>query len=381
MSGGGCTVNISTKILSALPILDTTKPDLVLGSFGIKMAKKKSSRKTKTTTVRRRRKRKARAQPIQNVCNMVPIGALDATGSGATKDWYINAAWIMSQMNRKAFHQVTKDGHLKYYGLGIQVFNCVNASTTIRTAQMGYPTQNAVRAWHFARKERYSDAGFNLSDLGHGERLRFALDKTHQDLDPTDATDAASLIRPSWLTYTVAEQGEWDWSDVIITPPLESTSATADIHSDDLQNTFKLHLCGDHTETGDGVSLRFSHVGMIQSWTENRKAWSEPDSEETVQPENPLAFARMSESVSMRITEEVADEQKQSPPYSNTDDDDAESVFAELIVQGLLESKFPNPTTNDDLVVAPGGLAKVSITNNSGEAAAPYLSLAIYELS
>lgn len=342
------------------------------------MAKKKSTKRAKKGKSRRRASRKkSRAQPLQNVCNMVPIGALDASGSGATKDWYINAAWIMSQMNRKAFHQVTKDGHLKFYGLGIQVFNCVDASTTIRTAQMGYPTQNAVRAWHFARKERYNDAGFRLSELGHGERLRFALDKDHQELDPTDATDAAKLIRPSHLTYTVAEQGEWDWSDVIITPPVDGSGT---VHETELWDTFQLHLCGDHTLQSGTSDYMYTHVGMIQSWTENRRAWAEPSSEETVQPENPLAFARMSETSSAQITAEVADEQKQSPPYSNTDDDDAESVFAELIVQGLLESKFPNPTTNDDLIVAPGGLAKVSITNNSGEVAAPYLSLSIYEL-
>lgn len=342
------------------------------------MAKKKSTKSSKRKSSKRRTSRKkSRAQPLQNVCNMVPLGALDASGSGATKNWYINAAWIMSQMNRKAFHQITKDGHLKFYGLAIQVFNCVNASTTIRTAQMGYPTQNAVRAWHFARKERYNDAGFRLRDLGHGERLRFALDKDHQDLDPTDATDAAQLIRPSHLTYTVAEQGEWDWSDVIITPPSKNTNYG--LEGDDVVDSFKLHLCGDHT-VAENETIMYTNVGMIQSWTENRRGWATPGAEEVIQPENPLAFARMSELASYELTKEVEDEQKQQPPYSNTDDDDAESVFAELIVQGLLESKFPNPTTNDDLVVAPGGLAKVSITNNSGEVAAPYLSLSIYEL-
>ena len=117
-----------------------------------------------------------------------------------------------------------------------------------------------------------------------------------------------------------------------------------------------MHLCGDHTlETGENETIRYSHVGMVQSWTENRRGWAAPSAEETVQPENPLAFARASDLSSYEITTEVADEQKQSPPYSNVDDDDAVSVFAEMVIQGQLESKFPNPTTNNDMVIAPGG--------------------------
>ncbi len=142
-----------------------------------------------------------------------------------------------------------------------------------------------------------------------------------------------------------------------------------------------LHLCGDHTEEdSDYPALKFSHVGMIQSWTENRRGWAEPSAEEVVQPENPLAFARMSESSSYRLTEEVSDEQKQSPPYSNEDDDDAASVFASPVLNGQLESKFPNPTTNNDVVVAPGGVARIAITNNDSAAAYPFVSCRIYEL-
>ncbi len=334
------------------------------------MAKRKG-KKSKST------RRASRPQPVQNLCFTAPLGALDASGAGATKDWYVNAAWIMSMMNRRAYHQVTKDGHCKYYGLGIQVFNCVNASATIRTAQLGYPTQNAVRAWHFARKDRFKEAGYNLSDLGHGERLRFALDKTHLDL----AADSEFLVRPSHLALSEDDMGSWDWSDVIIVPPLNSPDAGSDvIYEYDLYDSFTLHLCGDHTVQEDGTALRFTDVGMIQAWTENRRGWATPSDEEVIQPQNPLAFARMSETVSKEIVEEVIDEQKQPPPYSNVDDDDAESVFAELQIQGMLEAKFPNPTTNDDLIVAPAGLAKVSVTNNSGEVAAPYLSVQIFEL-
>ena len=92
---------------------------------------------------------------------------------------------------------------------------------------------------------------------------------------------------------------------------------------------------------------------------------------------------------SLILTEEVADEQKQSPPYSNVDDDDAESVFAHKLLNGQLESKFPNPTTNNDVVVAPGGVFQVTITNNDTDQSSsggsdgtgyPYVSCRIYEL-
>lgn len=315
-----------------------------------------------------------RPMPVQTMCNTGPVASI---GAGATESYFVNAAHIMSMMNRKAYHQVTGSGHCKNYGLAIQVFNCVNASSTIRTASTSYPTYNAVRAWHFARKERFAEAGFNLSDLGYGSRLRFALDKEQSDLN--QSTDSAKTLSPENLGNTVAEKGEWDWSDVIITPPSTVGDATT-IGADDLIDSFVLHLTGDHTVEQTTDTTKFSHVGMIQSWTENRRGWAGPSDEEVVQPENPLAYARASDSSSQLLAIEVGDEQQQSPPYSNEDDDDAQSVFAELVVQGMLETAFPNPTTNSDLIVAPGGVAKISITNNHTATAYPYISIEIVEL-
>ncbi len=316
-----------------------------------------------------------RAMPIQNMVNTGPLGSL---GAGAGKSYYINAAHLLSMMNRKAFHQVTSGGHLKNYGLEVQVFNMVNASSAIYTAPLAYPTYNATRAWHFARKERYADAGFKLSDLGYGARMRFALDKTMSDINQSTDTD---MIKPSHLSATISEKGEWDWSDVIITPPVLTDDSGAGLETVDVMDSFVLHLCGDHTsESGGGETVKFTHVGMIQSWTENRRGWAAPSSEETIQPENPLAFARASDLSSKELTEEVADEQKQSPPYSNDDDDDAASRFASSVLNGQIETAFPNPTTNNDMVVAPGGVARIHITNNDTNTGYPFVSVRIVEL-
>ena len=311
---------------------------------------------------------------MQTMCNTGPVASVAA---GATNSYYVNAAHIMSMMNRKAYHQVTSSGHCKNYGLGIQVFNTVNAGTTIRTASTSYPTYNAVRAWHFARKERFAEAGFKLSDLGYGARLRFALNKEQADLN--QSTDATKTLSPTNLANTVADKGEWDWSDVIVVPPVRSQEASLSLESGDVFDSFVLHLTGDHTTEFD-ETLKYTHVGMIQGWTENRRGWAQPDSDEVTQPENPLAFARASTLSSEAITQEVSDEQKQSPPYSNEDNDDGQSAFADLVVQGQLESAFPNPTTNSDMIVAPGGLAKISITNNDSAVAYPYISIQIVEL-
>ncbi len=314
-----------------------------------------------------------RAMPIQNMVNTGPLASLAA---GATKNYYVNAAHLLSMMNRKAFHQVTTSGHLKNYGLEVQVFNMVNASTAVYTAPLAYPTYNATRAWHFARKERYADAGFKLSDLGYGTRLRFALDKNMSDLNQSTSSD---MIKPTHLSNTVDEKGEWDWSDVIIVPPVRSAEASLSLESHDVFDSFVLHLCGDHTTDFD-ETLKYTAVGMIQAWTENRRGWAAPSSEEVIQPENPLAFARASTLSSEALTQEVSDEQKQSPPYSNTDDDDAASRFASPVLNGQIETAFPNPTTNNDMVVAPGGVAKIAITNNHGSAGYPYVSVRIIEL-
>ena len=163
---------------------------------------------------KKRAKRMKRAMPLQNMVNTGPLASL-AAGTSAT--YYGNAAHLLSMMNRKAFHQVSRDGHLKNYGLEIQVFNMVNASTAIYTAPLSYVTYNATRAWHFARKDRYEEAGFELSDLGYGQRLRIALDETQAALN--QSTDTTSTLKPSALDNSVADKGEWDWSDVIITPP------------------------------------------------------------------------------------------------------------------------------------------------------------------
>ena len=111
---------------------------------------------------------------------------------------------MLSMLNRRAFHQVTKSGHLKNYGLEIQVFNMTNASTAIYTAPMAYPTYNGVRAWHFARRKLYENAGFDLADLGYGERLRIALDKTMAD---TNQSTSATMVGPSHLANTVQAKG------------------------------------------------------------------------------------------------------------------------------------------------------------------------------
>jgi len=325
---------------------------------------------------KRRAKRIARAKPLQNMVNTGPLAEL-AAGAGVTV--YGNCAHLLSMMNRKAFHQVTRDGHLKNYGIEVQVFNMVNATTGIFTAPLSYVTYNATRAWHFARKERFEDAGFKLSDLGYGSRLRIGLDATMNGLSQSTS---ASMIKPSALDHSVDDKGEWDFSEVIISPPADITGT--DSHTwkvYDNYDSFTLHLCGDHVEDAGGdESLRFVTVGMNQSWLENRRGWAAPSDLEVLQPENPLAFARASSASSMLLTTEVADEQKQSPPYSNVDDDTAKSAFATKFLNGQLESKFPNPTTNNDVIVAPGGVFQLTITNNDGSAAYPFVSCRIYEI-
>lgn len=322
---------------------------------------------------KRRAKKMSRPEPVQN---LVHTGSLGTLAANSVMTRYFNCAHLLSMMNRKAYHQVTKSGHLKNYGVELQVFNMTNATTTIRTAPVAYPTYRAVRAWHFIRKDRYEKAGFKLKDLGYGERLRFALDQT---MGGIDQTTSSTMISPSNYNDSEYWKGEWDWSDVIITPGLTTGSATTDIHADDLQDKFDLYLCGDHqAETGEAD--KYHGVGMIQSWTENRRGWNAPQSESTIQPDNPLAFARMSESSSYLLNEEVRDEQGQAPPYSNKDDDDAESPFATLFINGVIESSFPNPTTNNDVVLCPGGVGRIDISNNTDAASYPWLSMRIYEM-
>jgi len=331
------------------------------------MARKYGNKMTK-------RRKAGKVTKIQDTC--LTGTTMGGIGASTFQEYYINAPHILSMLNRKAFHQVNSDGSIKNYGLQIEVLNMVNATSYIYTAPHGYVTELATKAWHQARKDRYEDAGFKLSDLGYGARMRFALDK---DMADTNQSTGAYMIGPDHLSDNIQNKGEWDWSEIIITPPVIDDNAGRDIHANDMTDSFLLHLCGDHT-TETVAAYKYTHVGMLQSWTENSRGWSEPDAEEVFQPENPLAFARMSESSTFTLTTEVSDEQKQSPPYSNADDDDTDSPFARLVLAGQIESEFPNPATNDDITVAPGGVAKILIMNNTAEAAYPHIALRIFEL-
>jgi len=300
-----------------------------------------------------------------------------SVAEGSYGHFYINAAHIMSMMNRKSFHQVTADGHVKNYGLSIQVFNMTQASTSVYTASQGYPMENAVRAWHFARKERLNEAGFKLSDLGYGSRLRFALDETMVGIDQSTSY---LMAHPEYLANTIADQGEWDFSDVIITPPVNMIY-DAGLETLDMIDGFKLFLCGDHViDASSSETIKYESVGMIQSWTENTRGWAEPDAEEVIQPQNPLAFARASDASSYLLTTEVADEQKQAPPYSNAENTAGVSSLSNLVLQGALETAYPNQTTNNVIIIAPGGLAKISIHNQHSAGQTPWVSIRIIEL-
>ncbi len=69
------------------------------------------------------------------------LGGIAAAGTGTPgfQEYYINAAHIMSMMNRKAYHQVDSKSHVINYGLQLQVFNCVNATSQVHTASQGLP--------------------------------------------------------------------------------------------------------------------------------------------------------------------------------------------------------------------------------------------------
>ncbi len=72
----------------------------------------------------KRRKAKKLPMKVQNMCFADNLGGIAAAGTGTPgfQEYYINAAHIMSMMNRKAYHQVDSKGHVINYGLQLQFF-------------------------------------------------------------------------------------------------------------------------------------------------------------------------------------------------------------------------------------------------------------------
>ena len=88
--------------------------------------------------------------------------------SGANND-DVNLAHLFSSVNRKMMAPVDKKGNAQMFHVQVKTL-CDHASdelrTTIKTANTGYVTKQAVKAWYRVWRQKFRDAGISLKDLG-----------------------------------------------------------------------------------------------------------------------------------------------------------------------------------------------------------------------
>lgn len=245
--------------------------------------------------------------------------------SGANSD-DVNLAHLFSSVNRKMMAPVDKKGNAQLFHVQVKTL-CDHASnelrTTIKTANTGYVTKQAVKAWYRVWRQKFRDAGISLKDLGpYGSVFKPKLQNTGY----TSGGD-------HWGGTSV-RSGEWNYSDIIYDSPVVSGNAQG-IEASDLVTQAPLHLCGASVEASGGDETeKFEAIGMINSWVASRSGspgsrGGDASADLAIGADNPLLFARADKATSDELLDEIRDLQVDEAPYQ---DSDLDELFTQAVM-------------------------------------------------
>ena len=268
----------------------------------------------------------------------------EITEPGSRLDQLFNAAHVYSSLNRKMIAPVDSQGNAQAFALNCKVYSDGACTTTFETASNSYVTKQAVKAWFRIWKQKFTEAGVSMKDLGPYGRV------FKPRLNASDTVLGSAKE---------AGRGEWNYSDIVTVPPATGTAA---VSANELTDQYSLHLLGSSVlgDTGDDDTREYTSVGMIESWIGSRKttigstaAGSDVPEDLVFDQDNPLLLARGGQLSSEMLLDEVRDLQKDEPPYDAQDFDNAQ-------VQAIVKS-------NTDLmgecdIIAPCGLVQVTTT-------------------
>ena len=248
------------------------------------------------------------------------------TESAANSD-DVNLAHIFSSANRKMLAPVDKKGNAQNFHVQIRTL-CDHGSnelrTTVKSANTGYVTKQAVKAWYRVWRQKFRDAGISMKSLGpYGAVFKPRLQNT-----------SYASGGDHWGTTAGMGSGEWNFSDIIFDNPVNSGSSSG-VEADDLVSQAKLYLIGASSEVSGGDETEdFDGVGMISSWVGSRSGGAgskggDASADSQFLADNPLVFARADKQASDTLLDEVRDLQVDEAPYLDADLDD-------LFVQGVV---------------------------------------------
>jgi hypothetical protein len=238
----------------------------------------------------------------------------------------VNLAHLFSSVNRKMIAPVDKKGNAQMFHVQVKTL-CDHASnelrTTIKTANTGYVTKQAVKAWYRVWRQKFRDAGISMKDLGpYGSVFKPKLQNT-----------GYSSGGDHW-GGTAVRSGEWNFSEVVWTSPV--IDGQGSLEADDLISKGAMHLIGASNEVSGGDETEmFDSVGMISSWVESRATATGARGSEVVpdsllpKSDNPLLFARADKVSSEALLEEARDTILDEAPYADSDLDD---LFTQAIL-------------------------------------------------
>lgn len=265
--------------------------------------------------------------------------------AGAQPQKIFNGAHVFSSLNRKMLAPVDNKGNARMFHFNIEVLSGSPNYAYFKTANTGYVTKQAVKAWYKVWRRHLREAGVSLKDLG-----------------PYGSVFKPKLKAVGSLLGSEAEvgRGMWNYTQMVWTPPVDKTDTTA-LSGEDLSNKFDLCLTGDTVESSDSDidTRQYTSVGMIESWLKSRKKPHGSDDADTAVPEteifdqdNPLHLLRGGNALtSESFLDEVRDMQADKPPYTEEDLDG-------LYLQSIARSD--GNLTGYASVSAPCGLIEVT---------------------
>lgn len=232
----------------------------------------------------------------------------------------VNLAHLFSSVNRKMMAPVDKKGNAQLFHVQVKTL-CDHASnelrTTIKTANTGYVTKQAVKSWYRIWRQKFRDAGISLKELGpYGSVFKPRLQNT-----------GYSSGGDHW-GGTAVRSGEWNYSDVVFENPVQTGAGAVAVEAEDLFSQAKMYLIGASSETSTGNETHaFDGIGMISSWIGSRSGGAgakggDASADLQATSDNPLIFARSDGLPSEALLEEVRDLQVDEAPYQDSDLDD-----------------------------------------------------------
>ncbi len=275
-----------------------------------------------------------------------------ASGSvdGTTEFYHFNWARIFSAVNRRHCPMVDEKGNALNYIVAIKQTSPVHIgnsqmTTTIETANQGYVTKAAIKAWDRARKKMLRREGISLKSLGpYSRNLRFQLE---------DGTEYTPTM----------EGGEWTNTKFAVEAPLDSANTSAELDAEDLIDDYSLTLCdASVVESAEEGETKYTTVGIIDSWVAARRSRSDFVSTDTAidHDNNPLYNILSGSMASEEVLEIVEDAQKEEAPYSTS-----AATWRGLFHGGRLDSAVN--VVDSTIVTCPAGLMKATFVSSDSD--------------